>query len=242
MAVDYTNIDEVINDFQLMMDDTSYDKEAQIYQLRLLALQGLRELTFDVEQVVKTSTHVVDTSSVATTLPNDFVRLLRVGFKGSDGNFHALGHNPDLSLDFGITAQVGGSSPDENNPYYHVDLGKKFGIGGGNNNLGYYRLNKNDNTINFSSDLAGKTIFMEYISDPVLDTSPRVHRFCEEALRSYIYYRYILRKRGIPANEKQSAKRTFYNEKRLARARMMSFNKEEALQTSRKAFKQSPKL
>ena len=62
MAADYTNIDEVINDFQLMMDDTSYDKEAQIYQLRLLALQGLRELTFDVEQVVKTSTRVVDTS------------------------------------------------------------------------------------------------------------------------------------------------------------------------------------
>ena len=392
MAADYTNIDEVINDFQLMMDDTSYDKEAQIYQLRLLALQGLRELTFDVEQVVKTSTHVVDTSSVATTLPNDFVRLLRVGFKGSDGNFHALGHNPDLSLDFGITAQVGGSSPDENNPYYHVDLGKKFGIGGGNNNLGYYRLNKNDNTINFSSDLAGKTVFMEYISDGisrvmprdhiikltfntsglsvddhivngttlvipglnssdiktfnfstdtttssnttilfsegvdstaaiaekfstlinegypefkvvpygtdtsnssslkasqsgnvvlltynnsssvprsvsdsnfdpntnggsnpltvpieliqlgVVGDSPRVHKFCEEALRCYMYYKYIQRKRGVPANEKQMAKRAFYNEKRLARARMMSFSKETALQTSRKAFKQSPKF
>ena len=34
--MDYTNIDELINDFQLMIDDTSYDKEAQIYQLRLL--------------------------------------------------------------------------------------------------------------------------------------------------------------------------------------------------------------
>ena len=392
MAADYTNIDEVVNDFQLMIDDTSYDKEAKIYQLRLLAYQGLRELKFDAEQEVKTSTHVVDTSSVATTLPNDFVRLLRVGFKGSDGNFHALGHNPDLSLDFGITAQVGGSSPDENNPYYHVDLGKKFGIGGGNNNLGYYRLNKNDNTINFSSDLAGKTVFMEYISDgisrvmprdhiikltfntsessvddhivngttlviPALNSSgittftfstaattssntvilfsagsdsdaaiaekfstlinegypefkvvpygtdtsnssslkasqsgsvvlltynnsssvprsvsdsnfdpntnggsnpltvpieliqlgvvgdsPRVHKFCEEALRCYMYYKYIQRKRGVPANEKQMAKRAFYNEKRLARARMMSFSKETALQTSRKAFKQSPKL
>ena len=53
MAIDYTTIEEVVNDFQLMIDDTSYDKEAQIYQLRLLALQGLRELTFDVEQKVK---------------------------------------------------------------------------------------------------------------------------------------------------------------------------------------------
>ena len=406
MAADYTNIDEVVNDFQLMIDDTSYDKEAKIYQLRLLAYQGLRELKFDTEQEVKTSTHVVVTSSVSISLPNDFVRLLRVGFKGSDGEFHALGINPNLSLDATITAQAGGSSYDENNPYYHVDLGKKFGVGGGKNSLGYYRLNRNDNTINFSSNLAGKTVFLEYISDgisremprdhvikltfnnatsdtyqivngttlliPALNAttftktftfstdttttssttilfnadvddsipiaekfstlinegypqfrvppygadtgnsssltasqsgnvvlltynnssgvplslsssifsqnhdgtqifgaeiegssgfpssplkvpielvqlgvagdSPRVHKFCEEALRCYMYYKYIQRKRGVPANEKQMAKRAFYNEKRLARARMMSFNKEAAMQTSRKAFKQSPKL
>ena len=398
MAADYTNIDEVVNDFQLMIDDTSYDKEAKIYQLRLLAYQGLRELKFDTEQEVKTASREVN-SNLQIDLPADFVKLLRAGFKGSDGNFHALGHNPDLSLDASITPQVGGSSPDENNPYYHVDLGKKFGIGGGNNNLGYYRLNKNDNTINFSSDLAGKTVFMEYISDgisrvmprdhiikltfntsgssvddnivsgttliiPALNSSlaktftfstdttsssnttilfsagadsateiaekfstlinegypefkvvpygtdtsnssslkashsgnvvlltynnsssvprsvytatfnpntndsqtnasqttnpltipieliqlgvvgdsPRVHKFCEEALRCYMYYKYIQRKRGVPANEKQMAKRAFYNEKRLARARMMSFSKETALQTSRKAFKQSPKF
>ena len=73
-------------------------------------------------------------------------------------------------------------------------------------------------------------------------SKPRVHKFCEEALRSYIYYKYIQRKRGVPANEKQMAKRSFYNEKRLARARMMSFNKEAAMQVSRKAFKQSPKI
>ena len=57
-----------------------------------------------------------------------------------------------------------------------------------------------------------------------------------------MYYKYIQRKRGIPANEKQMAKRAYYNDKRLARARMMNFGKEEALRTSRKAFKQSPKI
>ena len=71
---------------------------------------------------------------------------------------------------------------------------------------------------------------------------PKIHKFCEEALRSYIYYKYIQRKRGIPANEKQMAKRSYFNEKRLARARMMNFNKETAMQISRKAFKQSPKI
>ena len=394
MAIDYTSIDEVVNDFQLMIDDTSYDKEAHVYQLRLLALQGLRELKFDVEQEVKTDEKLIS-STLKSDLPADFVKLLRVGFKGSDGNFHSLGHNPNLSLDAGVASQVNDGSSIDNDPNYRLDVGKKFGVGGGNNNLGYYRLNRNDNTINFSSDLAGKTVFMEYISDgissempqdhvikmsfyghagpgitgvkngttlripllPHIDSSgsvssftftvggvpssaynihivggegsssiaqkftdvinegyplqrippinsgikasndgnvvtliysdsssvpldvghstfstnhdgnsglgttykalsgpmelvqlgvagsrPMVHKFCEEALRCYIYYKYVQRKRGIPANEKQMAKRAFFNEKRLARARMMSFSKETALQTSRKAFKQSPKF
>lgn len=404
MAMDYTDIDQVVNDFQLMMDDTSYDKEAQIYQLRLLAMQGLRELTFDVEQSVKTTTLIVDSTTLQCTLPDDYLKLLKVGYKNDDGNFVSLGYDSNLSLDSSVSSEIGSSSYDENNPYYHTDIGKKFGVGGGKNSLGYYRLNRNDNTINFSSDLSGKTVFMEYISDgtsitengraadhiikltfnnysnlyipasgsesvafripdPTASTtasitfkeyrfvkgvasvstpnnhivisasdtssdiarkfadvinsghpnfdvspfsnimsatssnnvatvvykntkrvvtegnlidygnlnynvgtrsssqegkvltkeieliqlgsdlsSPRVHKFCEEALRCYIYYKYIQRKRGIPANEKQMAKRAYYNEKRLARARMMNFNKEAAMQVSRKAFKQSPKI
>lgn len=383
--MDYTNIDELINDFQLMIDDTSYDKDAQIYQLRLLALQGLRELTFDVEQVVRTAQEVV-TSNLAISLPGGFVKMLRIGFKNSNNEFVPLGYKSNLSLDSTVASQVNDDLYDENNPYYHVDLGKKFGIGGGQNTLGYYRINRSDNVINVSSELAGKTLFMEYISDGTsvsspqnhiislvfnavnntgiidgatfripsptnsstyntftvkvstevpplnnktfwlvpgnssttvaskfkelinngypdygispLNTSltasnvsgsslvtltyndrpaqssygagtnydldvhqnkvisreigliqqgsgarqPRVHKFCEEALRSYIYYKYIQRKRGIPANEKQAAKRAYFNEKRLARARMMNFSKETAMQVSRKAFKQSPKL
>ena len=399
MAIDYTSIDEVVNDFQLMMDDTSYDKDAQIYQLRLLALQGLRELKFDAEQEVKRVERSVSSSSLLITLPSDFVKLLRVGYKNSNDEFVSLGYKSNLSLSASVTPQIGNNNFDENNPYYHTDVGRKFGVGGGNNTLGYYRLNRIENTINFSSDLAGKTVFIEYISDGIgsvqprdhvielnfnsasasgdsiksgcilriprpdstsssytftfttgtpgnssfiqigetdsssvvaekfstvinegyptfsgsnklpIDTrikasqntssnvvtltyknitvdplsienstfnvntnqavvsgeetiegvkvltssieliqkgvagdGPRVHKFCEEALRCYIYYKYIQRKRGVPANEKQMAKRAYYNEKRLARARMMNFNKEAAMQISRKAFKQSPKI
>ena len=407
MAIDYTTIEEIINDFQLMIDDTSYDKEASVYQLRLLALQGLRELTFDVEQRVKTTTLAVS-SSLQVSLPADYVKVLRVGFKGDDDEFHPLGYKSNLSLDASVQSVVSDDPYDENNPYYHTDIGKKFGIGGGQNTLGYYRVNRQDGTINFSSDLSGKTVFMEYISDGITATPgedhivkfniadsffnsdaangvsndttikipsrsggvitytfksttgvfdatgtplydydnlssnpeatdvytdlfngssidiaesltevinnghpryhvspndsnitavnnennvfitisnltsdpldllstggefdsnlndgstpffsvdiqsliqlgssgdvPKIHKFCEEALRSYIYYKYIQRKRGIPANEKQMAKKSYFNEKRLAKARMMNFNKEAAMQISRKAFKQSPKI
>ena len=411
MAIDYTTIEEVINDFQLMIDDTSYNKEAQIYQLRLLALQGLRELTFDVEQKVKTVERTVNSSSLFITLPPDYVKLLRVGFRGDDDEFHPLGYKSNLSLDASVQSVINDDPYDENNPYYHTEVGRKYGIGGGQNTLGYYRINRQDGTINFSSDVAGKTVFMEYISDGItatpgkdhiikltmapsikgganeglqnytymikngsgfripsrsggsityifkdstenpfedltsdptaleifapisisqgdstssseiaeavtrvineghpryhvapndtnitasnegnvvtivisnlssepkdlldpdgtFDTNlfistnpqsfsvlgqslvqlgssgdvPKIHKFCEEALRSYMYFKYIQRKRGIPANEKQMAKKSYFNEKRLAKARMMNFNKEAAMQISRKAFKQSPKM
>ena len=410
MAIDYTTIEEIINDFQLMIDDTSYDKEAQIYQLRLLALQGLRELTFDVEQRVKTSTMTVNSTTLQCNLPADYVKIIKIGFKGEDDEVHPLGYKSNLSLDASVQSVINDDPYDENNPYYHTEVGRKYGIGGGQNTLGYYRVNRQDGTINFSSNVAGKTVFMEYISDGItatpgedhiirlsmapsikaganeglqnytymikngsgfkipsrsggsitytfkdstdnpfedltsdpssleifaplsvsqditsseeiaeavtrvineghpryhvapndlnitasndgsdviitlsnltsapkdlldpdgtFDTNlfvptnpqtfsvlsqsliqlgssgdvPKIHKFCEEALRSYMYYKYIQRKRGIPANEKQMAKRSYFNEKRLARARMMNFNKEAAMQISRKAFKQSPKM
>ena len=101
------------------------------------------------------------------------------------------------------------------------------------------KSNFNQNTTGDDRPLVSE---IELVQLGVAGSVPRVHKFCEEALRCYIYYKYIQRKRGIPANEKQMAKRAYYNEKRLARARMMNFSKETAMQTSRKAFKQSPKL
>ena len=175
MAIDYTTIEEVVNDFQLMIDDTSYDKEAQIYQLRLLALQGLRELTFDVEQKVKTTTITVDSTTLQCTLPADYVKLLRIGYKNSADEFVSLGYKSDLSLDATVTSQISEDPYDENNPYFHTDMGRKYGVGGGQSALGYYRINRQDGTINFSSALSGKTIFLEYISDGITATPGKDH-------------------------------------------------------------------
>ena len=69
-----------------------------------------------------------------------------------------------------------------------------------------------------------------------------VHELMADAMVAYIYWKSIYRKRAVPPTDKEDAKRSYYNEKRLARARMLSFTKDEALQTTRKAFKQSPKM
>ena len=117
------------------------------------------------------------------------------------------------------------------------------GQGGGNNANGYYRENLDEGTIEFSG--SGSEVILEYISDGssgLEGKEIKIHSFAQEALKAYIYWRSIYRKRAINMNENMVAKKEYYNQKRLARARMQSFNKQEAMQTTRKAFKQAPKI
>ena len=92
MAIDYTTIEEVINDFQLMIDDTSYEKEARISG-KIISITRFRELTFDVEQRVKTSTMTVNSTTLQCTLPDDYVKIIKIGFKVEDDEVHPLGYN-----------------------------------------------------------------------------------------------------------------------------------------------------
>jgi len=408
----YITIDDIVNNVALTIGDDSYLTGSLNYQLRLLALQGLKELSFDMLQEVK-SIQLAVSSTGTITLPNDYIKYVKIGILGSDDKVHYLGKQDNLNLVSGATSTDSNDIDDD--PAYFYGIGGRYGVGGGTNHNGYYRVNKEDNTISFSSDAIGKNIILEYISNgitlsnvqpvkrkisftiaagsavtddnffriykgdgserdikiilttdggipifpnssdltPVVivsyqsnnsssllcikirdainsdlsnitatsegsvltleydnyieptkftgnagsnvaygeypltegelninngdssyntlygyatsdssnnivsnftlintavaettgaDAINKVHQFAEEALTSYVYWKYIQRKRGVPFGEKQLAKRDYFNEKRLANARMKSFTKDEAMQTSRKAFKQSPKI
>jgi len=118
--------------------------------------------------------------------------------------------------------------------------GRLYGMGGGKG-AGEYRINFDQNRIELSTNVGSDTIVIEYIADEALSESPTVHKFAEEALRTYIYYKLVERKSNVPANEKARARQEYYNERRKANARMKSFGKLDALATIRKNFRQSPK-
>ena len=126
------------------------------------------------------------------------------------------------------------------NYVYENNEGRLYGVGGGQ----YYaefRVNMDQNRIELKGNSSIKEIVIEYIADEARSTNPSVHVYAEEALRAYIYYKIIERKSSVPANEKMRARSEYYNERRLANARIKSFTKEEALKTIRKNFKQAPK-
>jgi hypothetical protein len=202
------------------------------------ANRGLKELTFDVLGDTKVVILEVD-SSLRIDLPGDFIDDTFVGVVGNDGYVHTFGARTDIPK-VGTGNILAGKTQQ-----YWSNWGGIFGYGGGQNENGYYQpqIDRDNWQMIFSSNNVGDLIYLGYISDGRAEGGQTiVHPYAEEALGAYIYWNSIKRRRGVPQIEKQEAKREYYNQKRLAVARMCSFTKEEAVQTGRKGFKQSPKI
>ena len=220
-----------------------------------IALRGLKELSFDVVQDIRVAELSVSSSGIVD-LPNDYVKYTKIGTCG-DGRVRTLGLDNDLCLPRAtdscgapvVKSSSDGLDSNIEDIYWFMSwrdgesLGKIYGLGGGQNDYGYYRIDKEKNQLFLSSDFSGGNIVLEYISDgSSSDGNYQVHTFAEEALRSYVYWKSIQRKRYMNIQEKQLAQQDWYNQKRLALSRFSSFTKSEALAQSRKNFKQSPKF
>ena len=240
-------LDELITD---LLIDEGKNNESEYLRYYNIGLRGLKELNTDVNRDLKTVTLTMDSNQVIN-FPSDYVGYTKIGLVDDNGRIHVLGLDNRRIKQTGFTATASAAS-DQSDSYYLFrnflndgSLGSLYGVGGGNNANVYYVEDRANNRFLFSTDVATDTIVVEYITDGSSDISPEkimIDPYSEEALMSFIFWKSIQRKRGIPQYEKDSARRDYYNEKRLALARMSKFTKEEALQTTRKAFKQSPKL
>jgi hypothetical protein len=126
------------------------------------------------------------------------------------------------------------------NYLFQGGIGRLYGLGGGHL-AGEYRVNLDQNRIEIDTDTGSSEVVLEYIADEARSTNPVIHVYAEEALRSYLYYKLCERKSTVPANEKARARQEYYNDRRLAKARLSNFSKEEALKTIRKNYLLAPK-
>lgn len=266
MANNYIKVSQVINDFIITQDHDDYTGQVPETSIRAQALRGVREMGFDMLQVVRSLKISVDTTTDSVELPCDYVDWTKVGVVGNDGLVYVLGHNKNINYSQKMKecgecedredsktgtagfSSIGGdgikSGFDSHifrNFIYQNNEGRLYGLGGGTL-YGQFRVNLDQNRIELSVNSDISEIVLEYIADEARSEDPRVHVYAEQALRSYIYYRLIEKKSSVPANEKARARQEYYNELRKANARMKSFTKEEILKTIRKNSKQAPKL
>ena len=244
MAQDTVSLEQIVTDFIFSMDSDDYANNASDTAVRTLALRGIRDLGFDIMKRIKAANLAVSATNTVT-LPADYVDLLKIGIVGEDGLVYVFGENKNKNL----LANSAGDLPDYllgysdfiyRNFVNSTTDGRLYGYGGGHYS-GEYRINVEENRIELTLGTGVAEVYIEYIADEALATDPSVHVYAEQAIRSYIYYRLVERKSNVPAVEKARARQEYYNERRLANARLKAFSKEEALKTIRKNFVQSPK-
>jgi len=114
MARNTVPLNQVVSDFIITLADDDYAGHASDTQIRTHALRGIREMGFDMSNVVKSLKVNVDTSNNTIELPDDFVGLNKVGVVGSDGIVYVLGENRNINKSRAYAnatgAKVGSSS------------------------------------------------------------------------------------------------------------------------------------
>lgn len=270
MARNTVSVDQVVNDFVLTMDGDDYVAGSSNTVIRNFALRGIREMGFDMMKRIRSLKLPVNSTLNTVDLPDDFVDMTKIGVVGSDGLIYVLGENKNLNYSQAYVLDAAGNPIDSDddgvydrqddktvaqsvvgfkgydsyifrNYLYESTEGRLYGTGGGQYN-GEFRVNLDQNRIELNTTQGISEVVIEYIADEARSTNPSIHQYAESALRSYIYYKLIERKSTVPYNEKARARQEYYNERRIANARLKSFSKEEVLKTIRKNFYQAPKF
>tara|TARA_R110002051_G_scaffold322869_1_gene414743 strand:+ start:133 stop:1314 length:1182 start_codon:yes stop_codon:yes gene_type:complete len=104
---------------------------------------------------------------------------------------------------------------------------------------GYFTIDERTGSFAFSSDLSGKIITIEYVSDSLgTDAEMKVHKFAEEALYKHIAFNVLATKRNIPEYIVQRYKKERRAALRNAKLRLSKLNLEYMAQVMRGKGKQ----
>ena len=116
-----------------------------------------------------------------------------------------------------------------------TDFGRRYGIEPEHQQInGYFTINERTGSFNFSSDLSGKIIVIEYVSDSLgTDAEMKVHKFAEEALYKHIAFNILSTRRNIPEYIVQRFRKERRAAMRNAKLRLSKINLAEISQVLR---------
>ena len=137
------------------------------------------------------------------------------------------------------------TSPSENSTSYDDDsyinaLGQRYGLDSQHAQTnGSFFIDELKGLIHFSSNISGKTVILDYISDGLGTYSEMiVHKFAEEAIYKHIAYAILSTRANIQEYIIQRYKKEKFASKRTAKLRLSNIKLEEIAQTLRGKSKQ----
>ena len=150
--------------------------------------------------------------------------------------------SPDLK-DTETWSSYKSNVPSENNNYedyedddtYWPDSGRRYGLDPENAQVnGSFYIDDVNGKIHFSSNVSGKTVILDYISDSLgTEGEMRVHKFAEEAMYKYISYAILSGRINISEQIIQRLKRERFAAVRTAKLRLSNLNIKELTQVLR---------
>ena len=137
------------------------------------------------------------------------------------------------------------SAPSENQDDYQDDTywpmdGSRYGLDPQHAQAnGSFYIDENAGKIHFSSNISGKTVILDYISDSLgTDDEMKVHKFAEEAMYKWISCAIISGKSNIPEYQVNRFKKEKFAAVRTAKLRLSNLKLEELTQILRGKSKQ----
>lgn len=257
----YVTLESIVNNFKMGGSSDDYTALEPRHKILYQARRAFRELYFDVMQEIR-GIELDLSPTLMVTLPPDFINYVRISWVDENGQLHPMAvddkmsmaqvylqdHNYELLFDDGgCVLQSHNTGLDVNDAdTQSAEARRKYQIcqtfepNRDFSNVfvnGRVRLNKSEGYIQFGSEVFGKSVVLEYISDGLFtgcegrpEADLRIHKFAESAVLDYIYYELIKNRRNVPANEKQRARREYFNNRRLAKRRLNTLRKDEMLQ------------
>jgi len=128
----------------------------------------------------------------------------------------------------------------DNNRYSRWGLGQRYGLNPETTQVnGFYTINEREGKFSFSSDLAGKIIILEYVSDGLsVDADMRVPKMAEEAMYMHIAYSVLAGRSGVQEYIVSRFKKDRRAALRNAKIRLSNIKLEEITQVMRNKSKQ----
>ena len=264
----FTTLNDIINQFMFVYvgEDKIIPKVKRV-DVAFHAQRALQELSFDTFKSTKAHEIVVP-ASLQMILPQDYVNYVKLTWSDSNGierviyptsktsNPTDITQNDDGDYTFNggdlITDNSsstwesynsGPSSVDQNNyqgdAYWPIN-GSKYGLDPQYAQVnGSFYIDDETGLIHFSSNISGRTVVLDYISDSLgTDGEMRVHKFAEEAMYKWISHAVLASKAHTPEYLVARYKKERFAAVRQAKLRLSNIKMEEITQILRGKSKQ----
>lgn len=245
----YISLRYIVEEYMagLEPDDYTYDVERR--RVLRQARNAIKEFNYsNLKNYI--SIELTLNNSLQVTLPQDYVDYYKISWVDEDGNTYPMVQNGRMSLgvaalqdhDFnficdsdGYWINVEGTSPtiDDPAPLYSSGFNTDRSMIFEN---GYFNIDKIGGVIKFGSDAFERTILLEYITDGQTDKEDseiKVHKYAENAIDEFIYFRLIQRRINVPDREKNRARKSLNIAKRKMNNMMNPIREEDILQIVR---------